>query len=389
MLPDTPTIPQLSPLDKSIRSIIESFDKIAQLHSRTLSLSSFKNNSINHSLSHSAGIVLSEPADDSPAGTITGFIKRSVPSRQDTGIGKRLLAFEQNVIEFVKARGASNVGFLTLTFKDSPDWKVASSRWNSFNSNFFSQLDYVNGWILVREYQKRGSIHFHLLVDFGTDIRTGFDFYAVERRDYRSASAFLRGVWSDFRNACPKYGFGRSEILPLKGPHPEKPILPGDSEKVGILIGKYVSKYLRKSFKVVSEFRSEEKLKTPKLRKEWHGRYIAYSAGARMWSSSFQQCLGPGIWWRQRVHSFVEALADLGGVEDSWEGMTSLLGKCWVFQWGETIASMRPGRFFENCETICRDLALDPEMDMRLVWRSGGSFRVWVLEQGEMQRLAA
>jgi len=48
------------------------------------------------------------------------------------------------------------------------------------------------------------------------DIRTGFDFAAVKCRDYSSASRYLRTEWAFWRKAAPKYGFGRTELLPVR-----------------------------------------------------------------------------------------------------------------------------------------------------------------------------
>jgi len=59
-------------------------------------------------------------------------------------------------------------------------------------------------------------IHYHLLVVLAEDIRTGFDFAAVEQGNYSSANSFLRSEWSFWRVTAPKYGFGRHELMPVK-----------------------------------------------------------------------------------------------------------------------------------------------------------------------------
>jgi hypothetical protein len=78
-------------------------------------------------------------------------------------------------------------------------------------------------------------IHFHLLgtLASGADIRTGLDFVQVNRRDYRTVSAELRGVWAVMRQKLPLYGFGRHELLPVR--------------KTGDAVAAYVSKYIEKN----------------------------------------------------------------------------------------------------------------------------------------------
>ena len=85
-------------------------------------------------------------------------------------------------------------------------------------------------WICVLERSKSGRLHFHLLVVCREDIRSGFDFAAVKRRDYRSASEYLRGEWAFWRKACPKHNFGRCELLPVKK----------DGERAAGYIGKHL-----------------------------------------------------------------------------------------------------------------------------------------------------
>ena len=66
------------------------------------------------------------------------------------------------------------------------------------------------------------------------DIRTGFHFAAVKRGDYRSASAYLRREWRFWRATAPKYGFGRTELLPIKK----------TAEGVAKYVGKYIAKHI-------------------------------------------------------------------------------------------------------------------------------------------------
>ncbi|MGB7747589.1 MAG: hypothetical protein WBN75_09910 [Verrucomicrobiia bacterium] len=89
-------------------------------------------------------------------------------------------------------------------------------------------------YIIVMERMDSGRIHYHLLVVLAQDIRTGFDFAAVKRGNYRSASAYLRREWKFWRETAPKYGFGRTELLPIRK----------TAEGVAKYVGKYVAKHI-------------------------------------------------------------------------------------------------------------------------------------------------
>jgi hypothetical protein len=113
--------------------------------------------------------------------------------------------------------GASRIGFLTFTFADDVQTITeAQKRFNSLNSNALAGR--YPEWIGVVQRHQDNRIHFHLVVVMAEDIRTGFDFDAVRRRDYSSASAYLRAEWKFLRDALPEYQFGRHELLPVKNP---------------------------------------------------------------------------------------------------------------------------------------------------------------------------
>jgi hypothetical protein len=71
-------------------------------------------------------------------------------------------------------------------------------------------------WLAVVQRHQDGRIHMHLVVVCKEDIRTGFDFVAIKRREYGSACRYLRAEWAFWRTAAPKYGFGRTELLPVR-----------------------------------------------------------------------------------------------------------------------------------------------------------------------------
>lgn len=152
---------------------------------------------------------------------------------------KQAKALAYNIRWAGETFGIERLGFLTLTVGDSVNgrWvgvrcrKEASRRFNSILNRIRER--YRCG-VIVTERHKSGVIHFHLLVVLGEDIKTGFDFEAVKRKDYRSASEALRAEWAWWRENQAKYGFGRHELMPVR--------------TTGEQIGRYVAKYLGKSW---------------------------------------------------------------------------------------------------------------------------------------------
>ena len=117
---------------------------------------------------------------------------------------KAASALGWNVFALAQKHGLENLGFLTLTFKDHVlDVKEAQRRLNSLLTHIIKPRyqDYIG----VLERQKSGRIHYHLLVVIGFDIRTGFDFAAVDAKDYSSANPALRAEWAFWRKTAPAY----------------------------------------------------------------------------------------------------------------------------------------------------------------------------------------
>ena len=111
--------------------------------------------------------------------------------------------------------GIERLGFLTFTFADDVRViKEAQRRFNSLNSHAMKGRYLAS--VAVVQRHRDGRIHLHLVVVCKNDIRTGFNFSAVKHRDYSSASPYLRAEWAFWRKAAPKYGFGRTELLPVR-----------------------------------------------------------------------------------------------------------------------------------------------------------------------------
>jgi hypothetical protein len=139
----------------------------------------------------------------------------------------------EEIKRFAQRFGIHRLGFLTLTFADHVlEIKEAQRRFHSLNTGVLKGR-YERG-IAIWERQKSGRLHFHLLLAMNGDIRCGSDFEAFQRRDYRSANHALRVEWAFWRKTAPKYGFGRTELLPVKS----------TTEGIAKYIGKYVSKHI-------------------------------------------------------------------------------------------------------------------------------------------------
>lgn len=142
-------------------------------------------------------------------------------------------ALGENATAFIERCGLENVGFLTLTFAiHLVDCKEGQRRLHSLATNVLRHR--YRGWVCVLERMKSGRLHYHLLVNVGRDIRAGADFAAFERLDYRSANQALRSEWVFWRRTAPRYGFGRTELLPIRS----------NAQGVGRYVGKYIGKHV-------------------------------------------------------------------------------------------------------------------------------------------------
>ena len=225
---------------------------------------------------------------------------------------KAASALGWNVVSLAQKHGLENLGFLTLTFKDHVvSVKEAQRRLNSLITHIIKPRyqDYIG----VLERQKSGRIHYHLLVVLGFDIRTGFNFAAIEARDYSSANPALRAEWAFWRNTAPAYRFGRTELMPIKS----------SEEAIGKYIGKYIGKHM--------ETRQEA---------DKGARLVRYSRGARVASTRFQFVSTGSQAWRSKLRSFAHYVAERTGCEPTMEGIREVCGPRWAYTHREFILSM-------------------------------------------------
>ena len=228
---------------------------------------------------------------------------------------KSASALAWNVQHLAEKFGIETLGFLTLTFADHVlDGREAQRRFNSLATHVLRSR--YRAHIRVIERQKSGRIHYHLIVALSSDIRTGADFDAFARGDYRSASPALRSEWSFWRSTAREYGFGRTELLPVKSTH----------EGIARYVGKYISKHIGNR---------EERDKGLRL--------VEYSRSARMANTRFAWATAGAAEWRAKVRTFASMLsvarrAPLHDLSD----ITRLLGPRWAYHHRDFIASLPP-----------------------------------------------
>lgn len=226
-------------------------------------------------------------------------------------------ALAWNVAHLCGQYGIERVGFLTLTFADHvTDVREASRRFNSLATHVLRKR--YAAFIRVLERQKSGRIHYHLLVVLPDDIRTGADFAAFEKRDYKTANNHLRREWAFWRHTAPAYRFGRTELLPIRS----------NGDALGQYVGKYIGKHIGQRHE-----------------RDKGARLVSYSQGARMATSKHAAVSKYPNEWRAKVLTFsrmvqawkpqlrVECLDDIGH---------ALGDKRWSYNWRDFILALPP-----------------------------------------------
>lgn len=227
---------------------------------------------------------------------------------------KSACALAWNVQAMAEKFGLERLGFLTLTFADHVlDPKEAQRRLNSLASNVL-RVRYPLGFVRVFERQKSGRIHYHLLVVLPEDVRSGVDFDAFGRGDYRSASAYLRGEWAYWRKSARAYGFGRTELMPVRS----------TEEGIGRYVGKYIGKH--------HAARKEE---------DKGVRLVEYSRGARTATTRFGWSSDNAAEWRAKVRLFAQITSQRVGIEvNELRDLSAVLGPRWAYHHREFIMSL-------------------------------------------------
>jgi hypothetical protein len=146
-----------------------------------------------------------------------------------------LWAMEQNIEYMARKHGFNRLLFGTLTpCPKVYDIKEAQRLFNSFAN--WVRPRFPDAIVGVHR-GKDGFVHFHYVVVAPVDVRTGFDFEAVKRKDYASVSPWLRREWAAWREvtnynglrdgrhqdgqgrtipAADYPGIGRCELVPIR-----------------------------------------------------------------------------------------------------------------------------------------------------------------------------
>jgi hypothetical protein len=216
-----------------------------------------------------------------------------------------------------EATTVDHVGFLTLTFPDSvTSNKEASRRFHSFRTNFLAKHEAFGKWVNTKERQKNrgykegnaGAWHYHLIVTLNGDIRTGVNWDELAKGNYRSASPYLRSIWKDLRDNLEKYGFGRSELLPIRT----------NAEMMGRYVGKYISKHL-------GQREADDK----------GVRLVSYSGDWVKNSPKFAWNNVNAHEWRRKLAKFAKSL----GCSELYQ-LSEKLGPGWVYKYLEDIIAI-------------------------------------------------
>jgi hypothetical protein len=182
-----------------------------------------------------------------------------------TGSHKRVAeSLCHEIKELAREFGLERLGFLTPTLGTGKnlDFRGFQKRFHSLRTNIIQGRFERSIWVVERGTEK-GRLHPHGVVVLKQDIRTGFDFDAhaevirIQARFYRegkgnayvkdlawqeasrrrnaSASDYLCREWAFWRKTAPSYGFGRTEVLPVRS----------TAEGIARYVGGYISEHVR------------------------------------------------------------------------------------------------------------------------------------------------
>ena len=224
---------------------------------------------------------------------------------------KTAFILKESVQQLAQTHGIEKLGFLTLTFAQHITCpKEAQRRLNCLITGVIKPRyrDYLG----VFERQKSGRIHYHFLVVLSGDIRTGFDFEAVANHNYASANPLIRSEWTYWRITAKKYGFGRTELLPVRS----------TMEAMAKYVGKYIAKH--------TECRDPQ---------DKGVRLVRYSRGARAGTTRFQFQSTGSQRWRLAVNIFAQRVQDQHPETPICQlsDLSRVLGKRWAYFHRDTI----------------------------------------------------
>lgn len=217
----------------------------------------------------------------------------------------------ESVAQMVSHYGIENLGFLTLTFAEHvTDPKEAQRRLNSFLTGVIN--DRYQDYLGVLERQKSGRIHYHLLIVLNHDIRSGYDFTKGNRK--KSASSYLKHEWEFLRKKTEQYGFGRSELEPIKS----------TEQAISRYVGKYISKHIG-----ARDFQDRGV------------RLVRYSKKCRAGTSHFSFYTENSKKWRKNVSLFAAIVSEKENVDiENLADLTAVLGRNWAYHFRKMILTL-------------------------------------------------
>lgn len=248
-----------------------------------------------------------------------------------TSYKKSTTALEINVKAFIEAFGLNKVGFLTLTFADDvTDPKEAQRRFHSLRTNFLKR--HFPEYVCVYERTKKGRIHFHLIVNTRVDIRRGLNFREIAAGRYSSANSALRQLWALLRENVHKYGFGRTELLPVKT----------NSKGLARYVSKYISKHINSRLPEDKGYRLvRTSMDKKSMWKIANSNFAFVSNGSKDWRRKLKK-------WVEQVEDYLNRLAEwkhrkaLPSInQDNYNTvLASVLSPKWAFKNREIIVNM-------------------------------------------------
>jgi hypothetical protein len=247
--------------------------------------------------------------------------KNDCLNQLSAGQRKTAFALKLNVLWLIEKHGLERIGFLTLTFaRHIVAYKEAQKALHSLMTGVLK--NHYPEYIIVMERMDSKRIHYHLLVVMAEDIRTRFDFAAVKRGDYRSAGDYLRKEWKFWRDTAPRYGFGRTELLPIKK----------TAEGVAKYVGKYVAKHIGQ-----------------RLPEDKGARLVRYSKGANPVGTRLSWVSPGAMMWRAKLGTFCRSL-NLNS-DNYQEFLKEWFGRNWVYHLRPLILAIKLPEFYTEEES--------------------------------------
>ena len=260
----------------------------------------------------------------------------------------------------------NNIAFLTLTFAENiTDPKEAYRRLRSFKTNFLAKSDNYGNYVQVTERQKRGALHYHLVIQLAGDIRTRFDFDQYDawlkgsrkKGTFPTGNDYIKTLWRELSENLENYGLGKIFSLePIRS----------NTDAIARYVGKYVSKHLGS--------RTDE---------DKGLRLINYSRGWIKNSVRFAWNTSNASEWRRKLELF----AKYHGCSEFYQ-LHEKLGTGWAYRYAEDIMNidqdrlgLEPAPDYEDSTVYRAEKTKYFKEIEKLKSKEEGTFQKWEKEQ--------